>query len=292
MLKLKRLLLCHTGKKTRSKNRSAESDAPKTAAVPADGRADGRPEGKGAATVPVPAAAAVPTARVVPRGVGAQGDALSSVAEKAVAVGCSVKAAQIPTGPAAWKHKNLNVIGASDARDGGSQGQLPYKRRRRGRRGRRRKNNPNANNHAVAKPATTNGILIQPLQFITSPRSQDSSSSEDGDTIDGNASLDTAASAPDVNPAHKSDDEPKSPRVKAFNLTFLKHELLDMKEALSSIKSLKAVEADEKSEDNLAKEASRFEERLQSLLESVSKAESAQWSNLESNKAAKGRRPR
>lgn len=116
--------------------------------------------------------------------------------------------------------------------------------------------------------------------------------SEDGDTIDGNASLDTAASAPELNTAHKPDDDLKSPRVKAFNLTFLKHELLDMKVAVSSIKSLKEGKTDEKYEENLAKETDRFEEKLQSLLESVSKAESAQWSNLESNKAAKGRRPR
>lgn len=291
MLKLKTLLLCHTGKKARSKNRSAESGAPRTAAVPADGR----PEGKGAATVPVPAAAAAAAPRVAPRGLGVQqGEALPSVAEKAAAAGCSVKATQIPTGPAAWKHKSLNGTGASDPRDGGSQGQMPYKRRRRGRRGRRRKNNPNANpSHAIAKPVTANGIQIQPLTFIMSPPSEDSSSSEEGDTIDGNASWDTAASAPGLNHAHKLwVDDPRSPRIGAYNLTFLKHELEAMKQAVHTLQVLNAGEADEKSEENFAKETDRFRERLQGLLESVSQAESAQWANLESNRAVKGRRPR
>lgn len=276
MEKLKRLILCHTDKKHRNKNRSTQIDARKPVPV-----ANSQTEKKDRFPFTARASHAC-----VPHAVdtGPQGKAIPPVlhaGEKSAAVSQTVPT--IPTGPAAWKHKSVTVIVPPEPRDCGAVNR-PYKRRRRGRRGRRRKTttSPNANTNT-----TTNEIQIQPLQFITSREDQEErSSSEDGETVDGDGDVNDAGTT------DKLEDGAKSPRVKAFNLTFLKYELLSMQETIAHIKSLKEAKTEESYDEHLATETDRFEEKLQSLLESVSKAESAQWSNLESHAAAKGRRPR
>lgn len=80
--------------------------------------------------------------------------------------------------------------------------------------------------------------------------------------------------------------------MKAFNLTFLKHELDAMLSTLNHIQSFPEAKSDEAYKDDLLRESAQFGETLKGLLESVSKAESAQWSNLGGHSAAKGRRPR
>lgn len=182
---------------------------------------------------------------------------------------------QIPTGPACWR---VNA-GSSSAQPPNQ----PHKRRRRGRRGRRRK----------TVSMRVQEVQIHPQTFRTSPE-QSERLSEDGSEKPG--SVDGEGHALNGTVRRKLSEkapDSRSSKVKAFNLTYMKHELDAMLNTLTYINSLRELKSDVVNyQAELSKGSEHFEETLRSLLESVKKAESAQWSNLESNAAAKGRRPR
>jgi hypothetical protein len=194
----------------------------------------------------------------------------SAAAESDYETACRLGAvSQVPTGSASWR-----------ANPGSAAAQLPFqphKRRRRGRRGRRKRKVAVGAQQVQVRPLTSSNSLGHPERPSGDESEHTGSFDGEGFTLDGIVQ-------------RKISEKTK---VKAFNLTYMKHELGAMLNTLIYIDSLQELRfegVDYLAE--LSKESKHFEETLRGLLDSVNRAESVQWSYLESNAAAKGRRPR